>query len=66
MNATAASDDAPSSAELRAAYQFSRLWNVGMSYQKAIDTPLILKGLTITALARRHKLQGPRQARLTF
>lgn len=57
-------DIEPSSAELHIAYRISRLWTLGITYSRAITTPLLLKGMRMTAIAWRERNHAPLQPRL--
>ncbi|MFA6203758.1 MAG: hypothetical protein WC710_11300 [Gallionella sp.] len=46
---------APTADELRSAYKLSELKRIGVSLQKAMDTPATRIALRITAIALRNK-----------
>ena len=54
----------PTTDELKAAYKRARLWAAGITYQRAIETPLVLRVLRHAATAHAKKHQPPQQARL--
>jgi len=51
-------------AELKAAWHRAGLWRLGISFQRAIDSPLILSGLRLSARAYQRKHQPKPQLRL--
>lgn len=55
----------PTTTELKAAWRRGLLWRCGISYQRAITTPLLLRVLTHSALAHRKTHPGPTQLNLT-
>ena len=54
----------PSTAELKAAWQRGLLWRCGITYERAIAIPLLLRALRNDVLAQRKTHPGPMQGNL--
>jgi hypothetical protein len=53
----------PTTEDLHRQYFDSRLWAAGVTLRAAMESPLVVLGLTVAAMARRHP-QQPTQTEL--
>lgn len=54
----------PTTAELKEAFKASRLWVFGVTFERAIASPLVMWSLRHDVMAARKKYQSPLQPRL--